>query len=39
MSSIDEIAKLKIEPLDDRQIENEYMEDGTKDLKLYPTMI
>ena len=34
MSSIDEIAKLKIEPLDDRQIENEDMEDGTRDIKI-----
>ena len=34
MSSINEIAKLKIEPLDDRQIENEDMEDGTKDIKI-----
>ena len=34
MSSIDEIAKLKVEPLDDRQIENEDMEDGTKDIKI-----
>ena len=34
MSSIDEIAKLKIEPLDDRQIEDEDMEDGTKDIKI-----
>ena len=34
MSSIDEIAKLKIEPLDDREIENEDMEDGTRDIKL-----
>ena len=33
MSSIDEIAKLKIEPLDDRQIEDEDMEDGIKDIK------
>ena len=34
MSSIDEIAKLKIEPLDDREIEDEDMEDGTRDIKL-----
>ena len=34
MSSIDEIAKLKIEPLDDRQIEDEDMEDGTRDIKI-----
>ncbi len=34
MSSIDEIAKLKIQPLDDRQIEKEDMEDGTRDVKI-----
>ena len=34
MSSIDEIAKLKIEPLDDKQIEDEDMEDGTRDIKI-----
>jgi len=34
MSSINEIAKLKIEQLDDRQIENEDMEDGTRDIKI-----
>ena len=34
MSSIDEIAKLKIQPLDDRQIEKEDMEDGTRDIKI-----
>jgi hypothetical protein len=34
MSSIDEIAKLKIEPIDDLQIENEDMEDGIRDIKI-----
>ena len=34
MTSINEIAKLKIQPLDDRQIEKEDMEDGTRDIKI-----
>jgi hypothetical protein len=34
MTSINEIAKLKIEPLDDRQIVDEDMEDGTRDIKI-----
>ena len=34
MTSINDIAKLKAEPLDDRQIEKEDMEDGIKDIKL-----
>ena len=34
MTSIDEIAKLKTEPLDDRQIENEDLQDGNRDIKI-----